>query len=436
MLTLARKSERAYHQAEKCPHKTVYNQAMPYSLIGRIGLLLLVLVLIPIADADTTLRRTTLLVDDLDRSEEFYLALGLKPFYDVSRSRSDGGGVIGGADLPLAGNPNNSRIVILIGPDQDTGMVGLLAYDDPPLAETRTSIKGLGRDDVVLMFNVDDIQRSHRKLKALGARLHRPPYRYEVKGDDGRVRSTGWRMFAYDPDARLVEIAQPDRARRANANIVRWAEGVIAYRVKSNGHVNGFENWRLDVHPDGSKSMTATVRYQPRPVMRQVFHRVDAAGNPLDTFASYWIDGSWRGNAWYVMEGDRWSGRILSANGTHTHVVEPKQRFAMVPHVLAVDSWRARLFDKSRGGKQAVLGYNMDATALGPNSLQGKLMHYSFEYLGKERLTVPAGDFDTEHYRIEGVVDLYLFGPDSLVAKFVFEEIDREHVLVEYRAEE
>ena len=61
-------------------------------------------------------------------------------------------------------------------------------------------------------------------------------------------------------------------------------------------------------------------------------------------------------------------------------------------------------------------------------------MSYSMEYLGNVRVTVPAGEFDTEHYRIEDVVDIYLFGPDSLVAKFVFESIDREHVLVEYDA--
>ena len=406
---------------------------MSHALIGRLGLLLMAFSFVA-ADADTTLRRTTLLVDDLHRSQAFYLALGLKPFYDAARTRAANGGVIGDADLPLAGKPNDSRIVILIGPDRNTGMVGLLAYGDPPLAKTRAPIVGLGRDDVVLMFNVDDIQATFRKLKDLGTRFHHTPYRYEVPGGDGQPVSAGWRMFAYDPDARLVEIAQPDTNRNANVNILRWAQGTIAYRVKSTGRVNGFEHWRLDVHPDGTKSMAATVRYQPRPVMRHVFHRVDAADNPLDTFASYWIDGSWRGNAWYVMDEPRWSGRILSGEGVQTHTVEPEQPFAMVPHVLAVDSWRARLVDKSTSGKQPILGYNMDATALGPNSLQGKLFHYDIEYLGKQRITVPAGDFDTEHFRIEDVVDLYLFGPDSLVAKFVYEKIDREHVLVEYRA--
>ena len=214
----------------------------------------------------------------------------------------------------------------------------------------------------------------------------------------------------------------------------RWAEGKIAYRVKSTGHVNGYERWRLDVHPDGTKTVVATVHYSPRPVLRHVVHRVDAADRPLDTFMAYWIDGAWRGNAWFVMEGDSWRGRILGPDGTFTHAVKPAGRFAMLPHVLAVDSWRARLVDKSQSGTQAVLAYNVDATALAGTSVMGKLMDYDMAYIGAERITVPAGEFDTEHYRIEGVVDLYLFGPDSLVAKFVYAGIDREHLLVDYSA--
>jgi hypothetical protein len=221
---------------------------------------------------------------------------------------------------------------------------------------------------------------------------------------------------------------------RPDANVSRWARGIIAYQVRSNGRVNGYEDWRLDVHPDGSKTVAATVRYDPRPVFRHVVHRVNADDVPLDTFASYWIDGAWRGNAWYVLEGDRWEGQILSPNGTLTHVVKPGGPFAMVPHVLAVDSWRARLFNKDEGGIQGILAYNMDATALGSTALVGRLMRYDLEYRGEERIVVPAGNFDTEHYRIEGAVDLYLFGPDTLVAKFVYPAIDREHVLIEYRS--
>ena len=166
--------------------------------------------LVDLAAADTVLRRTTLLVDDLEQSIQFYSTLGLKPFYDAAARATDGRSVIGGDDLPLAGTPTDSRIVILIGPDDDTGMVGLLAYTQPQLKEARRELDGLGRGDVVLMFYVNDVQRAFAALKAAGTRFHREPYRYEVRNNEGQLRSAGWRMFAYDPDGRLIEIAQRD----------------------------------------------------------------------------------------------------------------------------------------------------------------------------------------------------------------------------------
>ena len=76
-------------------------------------------------------------------------------------------------------------------------------------------------------------------------------------------------------DAPLLENAGPD------ANVARWARGTIAYRVRSTGHVNGHEQWRLDVHTNGTKTVAATVRYSPRPVFRHVIHRVDGVAHAL-----------------------------------------------------------------------------------------------------------------------------------------------------------
>lgn len=178
-------------------------------MVRRISCLTIALALIAsAAPADTTLRRTTLLVADLDRSVAFYSALGLRPYYDARRSRKRDGNVIGQADLPLAGEPGSSRMVILIGPDTDTGMIGLLGYGKPALADARAPIEGQGVGDVILMLTVDDIQDSFQTLSALGTRFHREPYRYQVRDDSGTVKSSGWRMFAYDPDDRLIEIAQ------------------------------------------------------------------------------------------------------------------------------------------------------------------------------------------------------------------------------------
>ena len=168
-------------------------------------------------NADTVLRRTTLLVNDLERSAQFYSKLGLKSYYDAEKSLKADGAIIGGEDLPLAGEPTESRIVILVGPEADSGMLGLLAYSAPPLSEDAAELDGLGRGDVVLMFNVDDIQAVHQALAAAGAQFHREPYPFEVRDNEGALRASGWRMFVYDPDGHLIEVAQKQGADTAIA---------------------------------------------------------------------------------------------------------------------------------------------------------------------------------------------------------------------------
>jgi catechol 2,3-dioxygenase-like lactoylglutathione lyase family enzyme len=160
--------------------------------------------------ADSVLRRTTLVVSDISQSIEFYSGLGLRPFYDAQKSVETDGSILGGEDLPLAGEPGESRIVILIGPHEDTGMIGLLSYGSPKLPAVRNETEGLGTGDVILMFYVDDIHITRDALHAGGTRFHREPYRYEVRDNQGVIRSSGWRMFAWDPDGRMVEIAQRD----------------------------------------------------------------------------------------------------------------------------------------------------------------------------------------------------------------------------------
>jgi catechol 2,3-dioxygenase-like lactoylglutathione lyase family enzyme len=158
--------------------------------------------------ADSVLRRTTLLVHDLEQSIAFYTALGLKPYYDARKSIGENGDIIGGKDLPLAAEPTDSRIVILVGPHSDSGMLGLLAYSGPKLPRARTDLEGIGEGDTILMFNVDDIHAVRDTLFAAGSKFYREPYPFEVRDDEGTLRAAGWRMFVYDPDGRLIEVAQ------------------------------------------------------------------------------------------------------------------------------------------------------------------------------------------------------------------------------------
>jgi hypothetical protein len=229
-------------------------------------------------------------------------------------------------------------------------------------------------------------------------------------------------------------VATGAAAEPANQNITRWAEGTIAYRVKSTGVLNGHETWRLSVHPDGSRTMNATVRYSPRDVERHVVQRVDKNFGPLETYAQVWSGGAWRGAAFLRAAGKTLNVTAATPSGEQTQTLAIGDRLAVVPHVLATDSWRAMLYDKAKGGVQSVPAYNFNGAADGPTALLGRLMEYRLAYIGAQQVTVPAGTFSTDHFRIEDAVDIFISGADGLLVKFNYPAIDREHHLIEYRS--
>ena len=175
----------------------------------RVALVVLGLFAAVPAQADTQIRRTTLLVENLARSIEFYSALGLTPWLDRAAEANDEGGIIGGSDLPLSADPRDSRLVIMRGGDPLIGMIGLLSYEKPPLANKRSNLLELGVGDIIIMVEVDSMSRVFSALNDLDVRFHSEPYSYEVMGADGQPQ-TGRRMFVYDPDGHLIEVADPD----------------------------------------------------------------------------------------------------------------------------------------------------------------------------------------------------------------------------------
>lgn len=158
---------------------------------------------------ETAVRRTTLLVEDIGRSIDFYQRLGLTPWYEKSSRDTDEGGVIGANDLPLTADPKIGRIVIMRGNDDRIGMIGLLGYEGPPLANARGNLMGIGVGDIIIMIETDDINFVYNRLQETGARFHTSPERFEITNPDGSVRDTGYRMFVYDPDGHLIEVSEP-----------------------------------------------------------------------------------------------------------------------------------------------------------------------------------------------------------------------------------
>lgn len=218
-----------------------------------------------------------------------------------------------------------------------------------------------------------------------------------------------------------------------NVNVVRQASGVIAYRSISTGAVRGEERFHISVHPDGSRTVMAVSRYGPRDIQRQSLYRIDSNHRPIDASMQWWIDGAWRVSGSIKVEGDKVIATSRGPLSDKSHTIEIAGEFAVLPHQLSPDSWRTLIYDKALAGIQPLAMYDLDPLAEGPNGLLGKVTTQRFEYKGEVSVTVPAGTFMTNHFRLEDAIDMYVTGPDAILVKWRFGAIDREHVLAELR---
>lgn len=170
-----------------------------------ISLALALLTALPTSAFESVVKRTTLLVSDIEESITFYEAIGFSVWLDRGGDRDPETG-----DLPLNGKPEYSRIVIMEGQHPDWAMIGLLEYDNPPLPWTRDKTDlTIGTSDAVLVIVTDDIGQAHQNLLDLEAKILSGPRAYTSNSVNGK--KYGQIMFFQDPDGRVIEMTEVSR---------------------------------------------------------------------------------------------------------------------------------------------------------------------------------------------------------------------------------
>lgn len=149
----------------------------------------------------TLVKRTTLIVRDIRSSVGFYRdVLGLSVWYDDELTLS-------GVGLAAGAKGDRTHLVIMRAQDPVVGMIGLLEFTEPRLAEPPARRERLGIGDVVFVMQGDDAVAAHRRALAFGARVHAPPHEFRVRGADGReLRMTS--LSLWDPDDYFIEYNQ------------------------------------------------------------------------------------------------------------------------------------------------------------------------------------------------------------------------------------
>ena len=150
------------------------------------------------ASDGTVMRRTTLLVFDIERSIRFYEILGYTLWLNGPWGTLSPGG------LPVAGvrpgDPN--RLVIMKGKDPYLGMVGLL-QQGPVRRAPRFALR---RGDPILMIEIADMTGVETRLRAAGFIIQKGPETSHIKSvaDEWDAKF----MFVIDPDGHMLELTE------------------------------------------------------------------------------------------------------------------------------------------------------------------------------------------------------------------------------------
>ncbi len=149
----------------------------------------------------TPLKRTTIIVRDLERSLAFYRdVLGLNVWADGQS----------GEDLPvlyqlLGMPPCHVRWVVLQSDDVDWGMVALIELTDPsPEDDTHPSIDRVNRGEACLVFHTPDVDELYEKARSLGLTILCPPTVLELAQHDAVSKE----MTLRDPNGVLINLVE------------------------------------------------------------------------------------------------------------------------------------------------------------------------------------------------------------------------------------
>lgn len=150
---------------------------------------------------DVDLRRTTLVVRDIDRSLAFYRdALGMRVIYDrVIRTPRD-------APSDEAAE-RSLRLVFLRANDDFVGVLGLLQYVKPVKPAMHQGAEPFTPGSIVLLFNTAEVERKFARARLTpGVRVVSEPTETAYPSYDGKGTIPVMVSVLTDPDGFAVEL--------------------------------------------------------------------------------------------------------------------------------------------------------------------------------------------------------------------------------------
>lgn len=170
----------------------------------------------------------------------------------------------------------------------------------------------------------------------------------------------------------------------------------------------GREWFSVTFHEDGQRTVRSHCEIEAglvtdRSVIRDVTYTVDAEYKPLDGYVRLQENGKFLGTGWF-----RVTDNLAECEAFNVRDGRVSQRFeldrptpSVGAHALTCDVLHCARFDHASDEKiQSARGAML--TSLEHDGCSGPLLapiDFNIEFVGRETVRVPAGEFETDHYR-------------------------------------
>ena len=151
--------------------------------------------------ATTTVKRTTLIVRDIEVSSKWYEeVLGMSLYYDDTIT-------LGGKGMAAGKKGDVTHLKIYKCSDPVIGMIGLLQWIDPELPAPEEIPTKVDFGNPTFVVDTDNVDEVYKKALTLGTHIHSEPHEWSVRGADGNMINF-ITMSVFDPDGYFYEINQ------------------------------------------------------------------------------------------------------------------------------------------------------------------------------------------------------------------------------------
>lgn len=221
----------------------------------------------------------------------------------------------------------------------------------------------------------------------------------------------------------------------------RSYQGKVLYLSDGQGEM-GREIFYVTVHSDGTRTMRATCEMDDDHLLRDVVMTVDGHWYPVDAFVRLTIDEKFVGSTWYnFTDYSAECHGFTAADGRFDqHFVADKKIGFFGAHPVHGDAWGLARWKRDKEKAVSELGPIFSTSHL-PNGGSGPKLEQTdhsllrHKYIGREEISVPAGNFETEHFQFlvkdYPPIDIWALGSDCIPARLRWDLLNQTYDLVE-----